>query len=143
MCVNLNFQPVATKFFGISNNWECYETRYTDHSLSIWGVVGPRDHEKQELIGTATFGKEDAARYDPAVSVWLPDNQKVYPSNPSRNGRILYGPMIQHSHLKGLYQSIDGKVVRPISIFLSPNAYWNQIGGYMNGQQFIDIQSNL
>ena len=143
MCLNLEIQPVAIKFFGVPSSWECYETRYKENSFEIWGVVGPRDHDKQELIGTALLEKNGSDRYDMAVSVWLPDSQNVYPPNPSRQGRILYGPMILQQHRKGVYRDASGSIERPISVILSPNIYWNRIGGIMNGQQFLDIQGNL
>lgn len=139
MCINLEIQPVAARFFGISKDWDCYETRLINESeMEIWGV----NDDKQDLIGSAKFTPEDAARFDFPVRVWLPDQQKIYPPNSQRHGRSLFGPMIKHSNLKGVYKNKDSNIERQISVYLSPILGWNKIAGIMDGTQYIDIQAN-
>jgi hypothetical protein len=110
--------------------------------MEVWVSNQDLHNEKKELIGTAIFDSTGADRYESRVSLWLPDTQSVFAANPHRQGRILFGPMAQTIHRKGVYRSTAGTIERPISVLLSPNILHNKIGGVMNGKQYIDLDSN-
>ena len=125
------------KFFDLPADSNCYSLKYVDKELQVWASADI--HSEMLHIGTARFEGKDAMSVEPVVTLWLPDQQSVYPPNPNRHGRVLYGSFIQHSHRKGLYKTVSGQIERQISMIQSPSFDRNKIGGILDGKLLIDI----
>jgi hypothetical protein len=117
-------------FYGLPMAKSCFSTELISGKLHVWSS-GEGEKEKT-LIGTADMKTYGPTFSQQIVSIILTDEQKVFPP-----GRNVYGPAADTgAMLKGIYRTLDGKIVREIGINFQG---YRRVIGAMDGTLLLDV----
>lgn len=102
-------------FFGIPSNWHCSRLIYKVDGLEVWAKAEDNDHTTYTMIGSATFDRIYMSDSQPSVSLSLSREQRVF-ANDEENFTYVWSGFVQYSTGKGTYRTLDGSIVRQISV---------------------------
>jgi len=134
-------QSVQELFYGISPPQPCYYNSFNGENFT----VSETRNGQAVQIGSAKLervrlcNKLSTSGCEASMTIWLPIEQQVFSREQwgFKNGP--YKP--RESVFKGIYQTSDGKIKRPITITIINPLSGFRVGGTVQDRSYLNIDS--
>ncbi len=126
----------SRNFYGVPNGISCISHSVKNRKFTVEGIRADRSRFE---IGSASLKRIDPASAEPALWIYLPDQQAVFLG---ATAGLVSGPRMQERTVfKGVYKTIDG-LSREIGITARPFAAYT-VSGAMDGSLFMDVDEGF
>ena len=130
-----SYYNLVAKFFGFSPTVQ--GVFLTAHDDLVDVEVVPKiqsdcfKSDPRELVGTIELTGQSIGGFDPIVTVYLPPEQTVFPTQ-TKEARYVNVLAIRLDRV-GTYRAKNGSVTRKVLVHLSPDLFGSKIAGVMDG----------
>lgn len=131
---NCNLNHMLREFFGIDG--VCMRFSISANTIDVHQRMKFNDYRWRK-VGSIALNKPRRVRFEPAIQIWLPESQTLFPKEVREKKPFITGPMIRHQQVTGVFVHDESAIRRRVYLHISPSE--TQIGGISDGVMIMDL----